>query len=171
VSAILPAKIDNNSNAIADNIYKAIQGIGTDEDAIIKAFSMVPTLNAFCSVHHSYGKTYGNTLFSDLDGDIDEESVWAGISRILRNLKQAPVAKPTVGGVSPQKPMAAAKPTTGTPQSPMAAAKPTTGTPQSQLGPNRNGVVKPTSQSSALPPPDKNLIRRQQRAGANGAIR
>ena len=145
----IPATITNNSNAIADNIYRAIQGIGTDEDAIMKAFSMVPTLNAFCSVNHSYGKTYGHTLFSDLDGDIDEESVWAGISRILRNLKQAPVAKPTIG----------------TPQKPMAAAKPTTGTPQSQLGPNRNGVVKPTSQSSALPPPDKNLMRQQQMAG------
>ena len=95
----IPVKIDNNSNAIADNIYRAIQGIGTDENAIMKAFSMIPTLNAFCSAHHSYGKTYGKFLFSDLDGDINEESVWAGISRILRNLKQAPITKPTqVGG-------------------------------------------------------------------------
>jgi len=91
----IPVKIDNNSNAIADNIYKAIQGIGTDENAIMKAFSMTPTLNVFCSVNHSYGKTYGNSLFSDLDGDIDQESVWAGISRILRNLKQVTVTKPT----------------------------------------------------------------------------
>jgi hypothetical protein len=121
----IPAKIDNNSNAIADNIYKAIQGIGTDENAIMKAFSTIPTLNAFCSVYHSYGKTYGKHLFSDLDGDIDEESVWAGISRILRNLKQAPVAKPTQGGV-PQKPMGGAKPTTGgVTQKPMGGAKPT----------------------------------------------
>ena len=125
----IPAKIDNNSNAIADNIYRAIQGIGTDEDAIMKAFSMIPTLNAFCSVHHSYGKTYGNTLFSDLDGDIDEESVWAGISRILRNLKQAPVTKPTAAATSTptSKPTAAA---TSTPTSkPTAAA---TSTPTSK---------------------------------------
>jgi hypothetical protein len=130
----IPSASTSNTNQLVDMIYKAIQGMGTDETAIMKAFSSMGTITNFCAVNDGYRKTYGNTLFSDLDGDIDQEMVWAGISRALRNLKQASVTKPT-GGTA-QKPMAGAKPTT---------------------------VAK--TQNSALPPPDKNLMRRQQMAG------
>ena len=151
----IPVKIDNNSNAIADNIYRAIQGIGTDEDAIMKAFSMIPTLNAFCSVHHSYGKTYGNTLFSDLDGDIDEESVWAGISRILRNLKQAPVTKPTAAATSTptSKRNAAA---TSTPTSKPTAAATSTPTSKRNAAATSTPTSKPTAAATSTPTSKRN---------------
>ena len=93
----IPSASTSNTNQLVDMIYKAIQGMGTDETAIMKAFSSMGTITNFCAVNDGYRKTYGNTLFSDLDGDIDQEMVWAGISRALRNLKQASVTKPTGG--------------------------------------------------------------------------
>jgi hypothetical protein len=75
-------------------------------------------------------------LYTDLDDDIDEESVWSQISRILRNLKPAAAvatptttnptfgAKPTTGA-KPTNPTFGAKPTTA-PTKPTTGAKPTT---------------------------------------------
>ena len=132
-----------NTNKIVDGIYRAVQGLGTDEASIIRALTDTRNLNTFCSAVKNYKTTYGTDLYSDLDGDIDEETVWAQISRVLRGLQQAPVAKPTTTGTTPQKPgmkptqggaasrpMGGAKPTQGgVPQKPMGAAKPTGGAP------------------------------------------
>ena len=74
-------------------------------------------MNTFCTAVKNYKTTYGVDLYSDLDGDIDQETVWSQISRILRNLKPTSGTKPT-GGV-PQ------KPTAGVPQKPTAGVRPT----------------------------------------------
>jgi hypothetical protein len=124
-----------NTNKIVDGIYRAVQGIGTDESSILAALTATRDLNTFCSAVKNYKTTYGVDLYSDLDGDIDEETLWAQISRILRNLKPTAGAKPT-GGV-PQKPMTGAKPTGG--------VKPTGGAQRTNPAvANPTGGVKPT---------------------------
>ena len=102
-----------NTNQIVDAIYKAIQGAGTDEGAIIGALKLSRDLNTFCTAAANYRRTYGVDLYSDLDGDIDQESVWVEISKVLRDLQQ----------VTSQSPQQVAKPSgksnpvrTGNPQ-------------------------------------------------------
>ena len=130
-------------NGIVDRIYMSIQGMGTDEARIIDAFTDIKNTNDFCSVNKIYRKTYGTDLFRDLDGDIDEETVWSEISRKLRDLnpQSTGVSKPT--GSVPQKPTTGlnSKPTGSVPPRPMpkptgsAPQKPTTGS-----NPNRGGT-------------------------------
>ena len=114
---------------VTDSIYRAIQGLGTNEQAIIQAFSTLGSKNEFCGVNQTYFKTYGTNLRTDLDGDIDQETVWANISRVLRNLQ----VDPKMGAVSQKTGPGAVKPTpatTGTtPQKPMGGVKPTGGAP------------------------------------------
>ena len=96
-----------NINKLVDGIYKGVQGLGTDEGLIIRSLSHIKDLNTFCTAAKNYKTTYGVDLYTDLDDDIDEESVWSQISRILRNLKPAAaVAAPTT-----PKPTTGAKPT------------------------------------------------------------
>jgi len=133
--------VDPKVKQATDFIYRAIQGLGTDEQAIMQAFSSLRNKNEFCGVNKTYLQTYGTNLYTDLDDDIDQEMVWASISRILRNLQidpkigaapqktgpggvpQKPGMKPTGPGV-PQKP--GMKPTgPGVPQKP--GMKPTGG--------------------------------------------
>lgn len=92
----VPAQPNNTTNQLVDMVYKAVQGLGTDESAIINAFSRMGTITNFCAVNNVYRKTYGTDLYADLDGDIDQETVWAGISRGLRSLNQSQSTKPTV---------------------------------------------------------------------------
>ena len=77
----------NNTNKIVDGIYRAVQGMGTNEASIFAALTATKDFNTFCSAVKNYKTTYGTDLYSDLDGDIDEETVWSQISRILRGLK------------------------------------------------------------------------------------
>jgi hypothetical protein len=89
------AQSPNNTNKIVDGIYRAIQGMGTDEASIIAALTATRDFNTFCSAAKNYKTTYGTDLYSDLDGDIDEETLWAQISRVLRNLKPMVDTRPS----------------------------------------------------------------------------
>ena len=130
-----------NTNGIVDSIYKGIQGLGTDERLITGALSSIRDLNTFCTAVKNYKTTYGVDLYSDLDGDIDQETVWSQISRILRNLKPTSGTKPT-GGV-PQKPTAGVRPT-GTKPTGGVPQKPTAGVPQKPTAGVRPTGTKPT---------------------------
>jgi hypothetical protein len=99
--------VDPKVKQSTDFIYNAIQGLGTDEQAIIQAFSNLRSKNEFCGVNKTYLQTYGTNLYTDLDGDIDDETEWASISRILRNLQIDPKI-----GATPQKTGPGAKPKT-----------------------------------------------------------
>ena len=92
----------NNTNEIVDRIYKAVQGPGTDEDSIFGALTATKDFNTFCSAVKNYKTTYGTDLYSDLDGDIDEETVWSQISKILRGLSQSSPQPAQVSPSSPQ---------------------------------------------------------------------
>jgi hypothetical protein len=127
-----------NINKLVDGIYKGVQGLGTDEGLIIRSLSHIKDLNTFCTAVKNYKDTYGADLYTDLDDDIDEESVWSQISRILRNFKPAAAAtptttapnptfgaKPTAAPTKPTNPTFGAKPTAA-PTKPTTGAKPTT---------------------------------------------
>ena len=64
-------------NSIANSLFNAVDGLGTDEKAIKDALSQVKTIPDFCAVNRTYSENHpGYTLLSDLDGDIDNDSEW-----------------------------------------------------------------------------------------------
>ena len=75
----------------ADSIYNAIQGMGTDEDAIKGAISSMETVADLCAMYKYYNKTYGD-LYDDLDSDLDGESfrryVWSSIAPIVDDAEE-----------------------------------------------------------------------------------
>jgi len=91
-----PLQSKGDHREAADSIYNAIEGIGTDEDAIKGAISSMESVADLCAMYKYYNKTYGD-LYSDLDGDLDGESfrryVWSAIAPIVddaeENLEQA----------------------------------------------------------------------------------
>ncbi len=91
-----PLQSKGDHREAADSIYNAIEGIGTDEDAIKGAISSMESVADLCAMYKYYNKTYGD-LYEDLDGDLDGESfrryVWSAIAPIVddaeENLKQA----------------------------------------------------------------------------------
>lgn len=83
------AQPTQKTNKLADQIYNSITGAGTDENRIYDAFKKLSSKEELCALAKSYLTTYGTTLFSDLDGDIDDEGEWRIISTIMRNLPAA----------------------------------------------------------------------------------
>jgi hypothetical protein len=64
-------------DGISKQIKTAIDGLGTDEDAIKSALSKISTIPDLCAVEKRYAENYpGSTLLDDLDGDIDSDSEW-----------------------------------------------------------------------------------------------
>lgn len=64
-------------DSIASQIHTAVDGLGTDEDAIKAALQKVATIPDLCAIKTRYAENYpGSTLFGDLDGDIDSDSEW-----------------------------------------------------------------------------------------------
>jgi len=78
--------ITARTNKIADNVYNAIAGLGTDESAVYRALRTPTTLDEFCGVVKSYKSSYSQDLYSALDGDFDSESEWVQIMRPLRDV-------------------------------------------------------------------------------------
>lgn len=78
-----PTQDKNKHRSAADSIYNAIQGFGTDENAIRSALSSMATVADLCAMYNYYTKTYGD-LYDDLDSDIDGENfrkyVWSAIA-------------------------------------------------------------------------------------------
>jgi hypothetical protein len=150
----VPKELGPVATTAANSIYNAVQGLGTNEQAIVQAISSLKTLNQFCSAATAYQKTYGVDMYQALDDDIDQESVWSQISRILVNLRPDPaVAQRTAAkkGVSPT------PKTVGNPAKP--GARPTTGGAQRTVGnPNTKPPQKPVPRQKPAPTPNMNLI-------------
>lgn len=64
-------ELDNLSDALND----AIDGVGTDEEAIKSVFKSIPSIPDLCGLIKNYGEYHGD-LFSDLDGDLDGDNEW-----------------------------------------------------------------------------------------------
>jgi outer membrane lipoprotein SlyB len=69
-----PTLTTSQLDAISDSINDAIQGVGTDEDAISSALQQLPTIPDLCGLIKAYD--YHGDLFSDLDGDLDSDFEW-----------------------------------------------------------------------------------------------
>jgi len=69
-----PTLTSSQLDAISDSINDAIQGVGTDEDAISSALQQLPTIPDLCGLIKAY--EYHGDLFSDLDGDLDSDYEW-----------------------------------------------------------------------------------------------
>jgi hypothetical protein len=69
-----PTLTTSQLDAISDSINNAIEGVGTDEDAISSALQQLPTIPDLCGLIKAY--EYHGDLFSDLDGDLDSDYEW-----------------------------------------------------------------------------------------------
>lgn len=63
-------------NTIADSLNAAIEGVGTDENAIKANLQKITTIPDLCAMSNIYQKRHGESLWDALDGDIDEQSEW-----------------------------------------------------------------------------------------------
>ena len=72
---------------IADSLFTALDGMGTDENGIKTALSKIQTIPDLCAVSKRYAENHpGASLWNDLDGDIDNDSEWnAYVYRPLLN--------------------------------------------------------------------------------------
>ena len=63
-------------NGIADALNAAIEGTGTDENAIKANLKKITTIPDLCAMSNIYQTRHGESLWDALDGDIDEQSEW-----------------------------------------------------------------------------------------------
>ena len=73
-----PTKMDDSSiDGVVDKLWDAMEGFGTDEDAVASAFNSLQTIPDLCAVVKRYSENHpGYELFDDLDGDFDLDSEW-----------------------------------------------------------------------------------------------
>ena len=100
--------VTSRTNLIADNIYRAISGAGTNEDNVYRSLKATRSIVEFCGVVKSYKDSYGEDLYTALDGDFDAENEWVQIMRPLRDIVlKSQGTKPQQQTVKPQQqPMA-----------------------------------------------------------------
>jgi hypothetical protein len=83
IKDLKPTVSKSEYRAAADSIYSAIEGIGTDEQAIKTALNSMPTVADLCALNSWYSTQYGD-LYQDLDDDIDgtdfTKYVWSAIA-------------------------------------------------------------------------------------------
>ena len=78
--------VTSRTNKIADGVYNAISGVGTDEGGVYNAIKASTSIAEFCGVVKSYKDSYGEDLYTALDGDFDSENEWVEIMRPLRDM-------------------------------------------------------------------------------------
>jgi len=97
--------VTSRTNKIADGIYNAISGLGTDEGGVYNAIKASTSIAEFCGVVKSYKDSYGEDLYTALDGDFDAENEWVQIMRPLRDIVlKSQGTKPQQPTVKPQQP-------------------------------------------------------------------
>ena len=97
--------VTSRTNKIADSVYNAISGVGTDEGGVYNAIKASTSIAEFCGVVKSYKDSYGEDLYTALDGDFDSENEWVQIMRPLRDIVlKSQGTKPQQPTVKPQQP-------------------------------------------------------------------
>ena len=79
---------DSEIRNLSDQLYDAMEGIGTDESAVYGAFKSLKTVSDFCALVTRFNKDYGSEgdLMEWLDDDFDQTSEWMQIFRPLRDI-------------------------------------------------------------------------------------
>ena len=62
---------DSDHKRIADSVYKAIDGVGTDESALVAAIESIPTAADYLKVKNAYLAEYGNDMYKDIADDVE----------------------------------------------------------------------------------------------------
>ena len=62
---------DDQARALSGKLFHAMEGLGTDEDAIYKVFKSLKSPADFCKVSDVYEKSFDESLLEALDGDFD----------------------------------------------------------------------------------------------------
>jgi hypothetical protein len=71
-----PSQSRQQLNAIADGLNAAIEGMGTDENAIKANLQKITTIPDLCAMSNIYQTRHGESLWDALNGDIDDQSEW-----------------------------------------------------------------------------------------------
>lgn len=82
-----PTLDKSGASSVADQIYDAIKGMGTDEDSIKSALSQCQNMHDVKMVINSFKRNTGENLFSWLKGDLGTENQWNVY--VLRPLRDA----------------------------------------------------------------------------------
>lgn len=79
---------DGEIRNLSDQLYDAMEGVGTDEEAVIGAFKSLKTVSDFCALVTRFNRDYGSEgdLLEWLDDDFDQTSEWMQIFRPLRDI-------------------------------------------------------------------------------------
>jgi hypothetical protein len=87
-----PSQSDSELEGVANQIYTAIEGLGTDEDAIKNAISSCDTFPDFCRMSEIYLDNYNESLVDSLDGDFDlpgdwQEYIYTPLKQVMKRTK------------------------------------------------------------------------------------
>jgi hypothetical protein len=79
---------DSEVRNLSDQLYDAMKGVGTDEEAVYGAFKSLKTASDFCALVARFDRDYGSegNLLEWLDDDFDQTSEWMQIYRPLRDI-------------------------------------------------------------------------------------
>jgi hypothetical protein len=79
---------DTEIRNLSDQLYDAMSGIGTDEEAVYGTFKSLQTVSDFCALVTRFNRDYGSEgdLLEWLDDDFDQTSEWMQIFRPLRDI-------------------------------------------------------------------------------------
>lgn len=79
---------DSEIRNLSDQLYDAMEGVGTDEEAVYGAFKSLKTVSDFCALVTRFNRDYGSEgdLLEWLDDDFDQTSEWMQIFRPLRDI-------------------------------------------------------------------------------------
>jgi hypothetical protein len=114
-----PTTADSAIVSAAESINAAIEGLGTNEDAIKAAISSMKNVADLCALKQKYDSRFGD-LYEDLDGDIDgtdwKTYVWAPMQTIIEKsaAEVEKTQKKSAGGKSSGKSGGGYKPCSGT---------------------------------------------------------
>ena len=73
---------------LSDQLYDAMNGMGTDEEKVYGAFKSLKSASDFCALVTRFNRDYGSQgdLLEWLDGDFDSTSEWDQIFRPIRDI-------------------------------------------------------------------------------------
>jgi hypothetical protein len=88
IAKIKRGNSDAEIRNLSDQLYDAMEGLGTDEEKVYGAFKSLKTASDFCALVNRFNKDYGSEgdLLEWLDGDFDASDEWEQIFRPIRDV-------------------------------------------------------------------------------------
>jgi hypothetical protein len=88
IDKIQPGLSEGEVRNLSDQLYDAMKGVGTNEEAVYGVFKSLKTASDFCNLVTRFNRDYGSEgdLLEWLDDDFDQTSEWMQIYRPIRDL-------------------------------------------------------------------------------------